>query len=73
MGATDVLQKYNSLIENKNSIDALSKENFLVKYFSQLSEEDLRNLYKIYEDDFTAFGYEFKYGNLSILDSTLTK
>ena len=66
LGAKDVLQKYISKIENKNSINELSKKDLLAKYFSQIAIEDSRKLYKIYKDDFTAFGYEFPFKNLGI-------
>ena len=66
LGAKDVLQKYISKIENQNSVNELTKEDLLAKYFSQIGTEDTRKLYKIYKDDFTAFGYEFQFRNLDI-------
>ena len=63
LGAEKVLQNYISVIENKNSIDNISKNDFISEYFSQLSKEELTKLYKIYKDDFDAFGYEFNLKN----------
>ncbi len=35
-------------------------------YFSQLSEEDVTNLFRFYEADFRLFGYEFKFRSLKL-------
>lgn len=57
LNAKDVLLDQH-LVENKNSIDAMTKEDLLDAYFSKISIEDKLKLYKIYEDDFGAFGYK---------------
>ena len=49
--------------ENKNSKEKVSKEQLLGSYFSLLSDQEIQRLYKIYEDDFRAFGYKFRFRN----------
>ena len=46
--------------ENRND-EGLAKEDILGKYFNLLDDQDIQALYKIYEDDFLNFGYQFKY------------
>ena len=46
--------------ENRNN-EGLHKEEVLGKYFNLLDDKDIRALYKIYEDDFKMFGYQFEY------------
>ena len=36
------------------------------KYFGQLSDEDIYNIYTVYEDDFKLFDYHFKFRNISL-------
>jgi len=46
--------------ENRNH-EGLAKEEILGKYFSMLDDKDITALFKIYEDDFKLFGYQFEY------------
>ena len=57
MGAGDLIHPR---WENRND-EGLHKEEILGKYFSLLDDQDINALYKIYEDDFKIFGYQFKY------------
>ena len=36
------------------------------KYFSILDDDEIQDLYKIYEDDFVLFGYKFEYRGLKL-------
>jgi len=61
MGAEDLIHPR---WENRND-EGLKKEEILGKYFSLLDDQDIDGLYKIYEDDFKMFGYQFQYRNLA--------
>ena len=52
--------------ENKNSKEKASKEEVLGSYFNLLTDEEIKSLYKIYEDDFLNFGYKFAYRTLKL-------
>ena len=52
--------------ENKNSKEKASKEEVLGSYFNLLTDEEIKSLYKIYEDDFLNFGYKFAYRTLNL-------
>jgi len=60
MGAGDLIHPR---WENRND-EGLHKEEILGKYFSLLDDQDINALYRIYEDDFKMFGYQFQYRNL---------
>ena len=53
--------------ENKDK-DGLEidKVNLINKYFSILDDDEILELYKIYENDFKMFGYNFKFRGLSL-------
>ena len=51
------------ITEKLNSKEKVSKEQLLGSYFSLLSDQEIQRLYKIYEDDFRAFGYKFRFRN----------
>jgi len=52
-------------LEHENPTSQNRTENeFLSSYMTQLSEEDIRALWKIYEYDFRLFGYELSWKNL---------
>lgn len=66
-----------TLLEPLNGIDSselalnvnptgLKKEDLTQLYFSTLSESDVMALYKIYENDFKMFGYEFQFRALKL-------
>ena len=52
--------------DNNNKTPGMSDEELTLKYFEQLNEEDVKALYKVYEQDFMVFGYQFKWGNLTL-------
>ena len=62
MGAGDLIHPR---WENRND-EGLHKEEILGKYFSLLDDQDINALYKIYEDDFKLFGYQFKFRGLNL-------
>ena len=53
--------------ENKDK-DGLEidKVNLINKYFSILDDDEILELYKIYENDFKMFGYNFNFRGLSL-------
>jgi len=51
--------------ENRND-EGLAKEDILNKYFSILDDDEIQDLYKIYEDDFRFFGYQFEYRGIEL-------
>ena len=53
--------------ENKDK-DGLEidKVNLINKYFSILDDDEILELYKIYENDFKMFGYNFNFRELSL-------
>ena len=51
--------------ENRND-EGLAKEDILNKYFSILDDDEIMDLYKIYEDDFRLFGYKFEYRSIQL-------
>ena len=51
--------------ENKNQ-EELAKDELLNKYFSILDDDEIQDLYKIYEDDFRLFGYQFEYRSIKL-------
>ena len=53
--------------ENKDK-DGLeiAKMNLINKYFSILDDDEILELYKIYENDFKMFGYNFNFRGLSL-------
>ena len=40
--------------------------NLINKYFSILDDDEILELYKIYENDFKMFGYNFNFRGLSL-------
>jgi len=51
---------------NTNRPDEMSSAEVTAKYFGQLSDEDIYNIYTVYEDDFKLFDYHFKFRNISL-------
>jgi len=53
--------------ENKDKDgDEMSRKELLYKYFNMLDEDDILDLYKIYQNDFKMFGYRFKFRGLKL-------
>jgi hypothetical protein len=46
--------------DNRNKV-GLSDERLTAKYFGQLADQDVKDLYRLYEKDFLLFGYSFRY------------
>ena len=44
----------------------IDKVNLINKYFSILDDDEILELYKIYENDFKMFGYNFNFRELSL-------
>jgi len=61
IGAKDLIQPR---WDNKINDEGLSKGEILYKYFNLLDDDDIRKLYRIYEDDFVLFGFQFKFRGL---------
>ena len=51
---------------NVNRPTGMSSKEVTQLYFSVLSDDDIRKLYKVYEYDFLLFNYTFKFGNLTL-------
>lgn len=51
--------------ENRND-DGISKEEMLNRYFSLLDDDEIQALYRLYQDDFALFGFEFEYRGLKL-------
>ena len=51
--------------ENRDD-GGLAKQEILAKYFSLLDDEDIQDLYRIYQDDFKMFDYTFEYKNFKL-------
>ena len=51
--------------ENRNDV-GLSKEELLNKYFNILDDNEIQDLYKMYEEDFVLFDYKFEYRGLKL-------
>ena len=51
--------------ENQNQ-EEVAKDELLNKYFSILDDDEIQDLYKIYEDDFRLFGYQFEYRSIRL-------
>ena len=49
---------------NVNKPDAISGHELTLLYFSALSEQQIKQLYKVYELDFLLFDYKFDIGDL---------
>ena len=53
--------------ENKDKDgDEMSRKELLYKYFNMLDDDDILDLYKIYQNDFKMFGYKFKFRGLKL-------
>jgi len=62
LGAQDVIKPR---WENSNKKD-LAREEIITKYFSMLDNQQILQLYEIYKDDFTMFGYQFQFRGLKL-------
>ena len=51
---------------NVNPVDGMTSEEITQLYFSNLSENDVMNLYKVYQYDFLLFDYSFTTRNISV-------
>jgi len=51
---------------NPNRPGEMSSSELTAKYFGLLSEEDIRKLYHVYENDFQLFDYTFKLGKINL-------
>ena len=58
---------------NSLSPDELSPDQLTQLYFSQLSTEEVMGLYRVYEEDFLMFGYNFNFGGEEFPPTTTTK
>ncbi len=50
----------------QNHPENMTEDQLTQLYFSQLSEEDVTNLFRFDEADFRLFGYEFKFRSLKL-------
>jgi chondroitin 4-sulfotransferase 11 len=51
---------------NQNVNRNFSQEEMFALYAKQLPDDDFHGLYRVYENDFKAFGYTFSYGNVTL-------
>jgi len=51
--------------KNRNRAD-ITNEQLIEKYFSQLDNDDILDLYEIYKQDFQLFGYQFQFRGLKL-------
>lgn len=51
--------------DNPN-LTGMKYDDLTKKYFEQLDDRDIMDLYKIYEHDFKLFGYEFSFRNITL-------
>ena len=56
----------NTIQLNVNRFAGISSEEITHLYFSNLSDNDIKNLYKVYEYDFLLFHYTFKIRNITL-------
>ena len=50
--------------DNRNQRNNLNSSAIMETYFRDLTDEEIRRLFKIYENDFRLFGYSYRRGNL---------
>ena len=68
---TYISSKFVAFVENGMKLKLTMPNMFFsaevtAKYFGQLSDEDIYNIYTVYEDDFKLFDYTFKLRNISL-------
>ena len=56
----------NTIRLNVNRVEEMTSEEITQLYFSNLSEEDIMNLYKVYKHDFILFDYTFRIRNITL-------
>ena len=60
-----ISQTNNMVDTNSHREETLSAEELAALYFEQLDDEDVRDLYKVYENDFILFGYSFTFRGMT--------
>ena len=62
-----MLLKTNIRWENRDKdAETTSREKLLFQYFNLLDDDEIQDLYNIYESDFKLFGYSFQFRDLRL-------
>ena len=66
IGPTAIANQYSRWENKDRDSEALPREKLLAKYFDLLDDDEILELYTIFQNDFQMFGYSFQFRGLNL-------